>query len=164
MYLEVKKAESVAEKELKQAFDAAFMPIQDSFAVEHDQQRKLHNGIVTMKRKIKTLVGTHSLRDFLSSDGVSADMIAFANKELSPLDKQLEEAYKLIVVANGADVKSDADKQAMILTRINHYTKLHEKKVERDLLRRIRAAKVTKDFETYDKLTKQWESNYGTGK
>ncbi len=77
------------------------------------------------------------------------------------VDRKAKEAF---FVYKGSDIKTDKDKEDMINTRINHYTVLQNKVLERQLLKDIRTAYKAGDKETHRKLLNEWKDKYGKGK
>lgn len=124
--------------------------------VQEDVEKKYHNGLLLVKRKIKEKVDEgYTYEEVLKMLGDS--LIALANQEK---DQKIE-LLKNIYIYESRDIKSEEDKIKMIDKRIADYKQLHKHVEKRKLARDLRAAERAGDTKLVDQLTKEWKQKYG---
>lgn len=162
-WLSLKILEKKVNKDIDQNVNMWFnRPIEQIAEHDTDVQQKYYNGITLLKRRVKELGGAEALSKFKGDEDfyVGNDLLALATDEDSQR-KSLRQLKESAYVYNGADVKSEKDKEDMIADRIGHYTELQKAKTSRELLRQAREAYNKGDSETHQQLMKDWNRQYG---
>lgn len=128
--------------------------------VRQTSQMYYEQGMHQLKTKINSLVKTTSTEEYVKALDETQELIKLA--ELEPEDRnELSELLYKIAVKKGKDLNTDMDFAKMIDKRINDYRELQRYKVERELLRKIRDAKVSGSLDIAKTLEEEWRSKYG---
>lgn len=136
--------------------------VDNVMVIQDETQRKYHNGLALLKNKIKDQVNGQGI-SYDQALRQSGDLLSLSIDE-SDSEASLRRVRESIIVAKGQDIKTDEDKQQMINKRIAHYESLQKKKLERELIKRIRQAHSDGNYAEHQRLMKEWERDYGTAK
>jgi hypothetical protein len=136
--------------------------IQDDQAI----QQKYYSGLALVRQRLIEEMQNQDPEKVLERYKGEADFYMYRDILAMAVDedkakKSLREAKESVFVYKEADIKSDKDKINMIDDRISQYYELHDKKQERELMRKARQAYKEGDLELHATLMKQWEKDYG---
>lgn len=125
------------------------------------QQLAYREGIGNIKRQINSLVKAKTKEEYDAVLKEVGDLVTLAKVPNKQLDILKQSMYSVYVKTGGKDVKNDTDKAKMIEQRIDDFKELQEHKLQRELRRKIRQAKVAGDIELANSLQKEWQEKYG---
>lgn len=122
-----------------------------------DSQHKYEEAILHLKKQINHYVRTKDKDQYDSILRKFGNLVELTRIEDSKM-KALRITLERCLFYNGADIKSEKDKQKMISERIGHYQDLRKHKEERELLRQIRAAHKVGDMELFKQLSEKFNN------
>lgn len=134
--------------------------------VQDEKQHKYAQGLSTIREALleQTKDGS-SLHQVLSKyQGkqefyTNPDLLTLAQNS-SEAEKSLMNTRRSIIAGNGADIKSEKDKEKMIDKRIQSMYNVQKDKLKRELLKEIRQAKLNNNFRLTCKLEKEFYEKY----
>lgn len=128
--------------------------------VEVDEDRLLAKAVTVLKRKVNASVDNRTSENYHKKLLELGDLISLTT-DTAEVGSKVAAILNKIVAFKDKDVRDQKDREAMIRKRIEHYYQLHDKKMSREMIRKIRELRKDGEIEVANELEKIWKERYG---